>query len=852
MGLKKDKMKSDGSIENLELSQKWIVHKFGGSSVGGVDQFRKVLSIVLKDPASKMAVVVSAMAGVTDKLIRASSLAAEQNSESGQILDWLSQHHSSTVKELLTPELSEEFMTLLQNDVKDLKEILRGVWLSRHIHESTLEVVSGYGELWSSRILVRLLSSAWQKDFPEKARLLSWVDARTVLTVDPGELGPQVDWDLSESQLNNLISKNSAHYLVITGFIASTRKGVPTTLKRNGSDFSASIFGRLLKAREIVIWTDVDGVYSADPRKVPEAQLLREISFEEAIELAYFGAKVIHPYTMGPAVALNIPILIKNTFRPEVSGTYIHKVTKHNDGLTARGFTTIDHVAMINVEGTGMMGVPGIAQRLFGALREVNVSVILISQASSEHSICFAVPIAQSETAKIAVEKTFFSEISHGQIERIEVVLACSILAMVGDGMVEKRGVAGKFFGALGKASVNIRAIAQGSSERNISVVIDQKDAIRGLRSTHSAFFLSDYTISIGIIGPGQIGKALLRQITSQREFLREKFKVDLRVRGITNSAKMSLTVDGQNSLPWNDQDWAKHAETSNLEKFTQHIKSEHIPHSVIIDCSASEGISDHYLSWMNDGIHIITPNKKAGSGLWSRIQKIKECENKTGTQFLYEATVGAGLPVISTLRDLLRSGDELISIEGILSGTLSYVFGSLGGQKPFSETVLEAKAKGYTEPDPRDDLSGIDFARKIVILAREAGQAIELEDVQIDSLVPKNLLSPLSTEDFVGRISEMDGPMGERIKAAQKKEKALRFIGSFSPKDGAQILLRELNSNHPFLRLNGTDNIIAFKTKRYSENPLIVQGPGAGPEVTAAGIFADLLRLARTLGAVT
>lgn len=827
----------------LMKTNKWIIHKFGGTSVGSIDAFHKVNSILSRMRDSHIAVVVSAMSGVTDKLIRTASLAAKQNSEYEQILKELEDQHSNVSLELLDNKSAGVYNLILKNDIKDLKEILRGVWLSRNLPESTLEMISGYGELWSSQILFAMCTN-----FADADKKVAWVDARKILVVEPGDTGPQLEWDLCQKNTDQFLSESQSSFLVITGFIASTKSGVPTTLKRNGSDFSASIFGKLLNSKEIVIWTDVDGVYSADPRKVPDAELLNEISYEEAIELAYFGAKVIHPHTMGPAVSLGIPILIKNTFNPSAVGTYIHKIEKHRDNRVARGFTTVDQLSLINVEGTGMIGVPGVAQRLFGALREVGVSVILISQASSEHSICIAVPSLQAEKAKLAIEAAFFAELRYGQIEKVHTINECSIIAMIGDNMVEKPGVAGKFFSALAAARINIRAVAQGSSERNISAVIDQKDSVRALRSTHSAFYLSEHTISLGIVGLGQIGKTFLNQIFERKNLLREKYKLDIRVRGICNSKSMLISEKGfQTSDDVNLSDYGKQID---LGEFTKHIKSENIPHSVIIDCSASDDIANHYESWLSNSLHVITPNKKAGSGDWQRYQKIKAASQEFERHFLYEATVGAGLPVLSTLIDLIQSGDEITKIEGILSGTLSFIFTEFAKGNKFSSVVSQARQKGYTEPDPRDDLNGLDFARKMVILARDSGFAINLEDIKIGSLVPADLIDVKNVDEFISRLANYD-----EVMEAKKNEvvgSTLRYIGSYNAKNNqVDVGLQAIPLDHPFARLQGSDNIIAFTTKRY-QNPLIVQGPGAGPEVTAGGIFADLLRLARNLGAKT
>lgn len=841
---KNQNLQSQNPQSNNQKLSPWIVHKFGGTSVGSVDAFKKVLQIINQEPAEQVAIVVSAMSGVTDRLIKAANMASEQSAELYNHLELLFKDHFRTAQELLPAYAAAKINEKLGREIQEIHEILRGVWLSKHLPESTHEMVSGYGELWSSRILCEL----WKTQRPH----VEWVDARNILVVENGETGPLLQWDICQKNIEPLFKQKQC--LVITGFIASTPKGVSTTLKRNGSDFSASIFGKLLKSREVVIWTDVDGVYSADPRKVPEAECLKELSYEEAIELAYFGAKVIHPHTMGPAVELNIPIRIKNTFNPSAMGTVIHHIEHHTDGRVARGFTTVDQVSLINVEGTGMIGVPGVAQRLFGALREVGVSVMLISQASSEHSICFAIPMAQSKKAHEAIEKTFYSELAHHQIERVQEISPCSILAMVGDNMVEKSGVAGRFFSSLGAAKVSVRAIAQGSSERNISVVVDQANAAKALRATHSAFFLSDYTLSVGVIGAGLIGKAFIQQIQDRKDFLKQKFNLDVRIRAAANSREMFLDnkeIQMKNKEFFNSKG-EKNSSPLNLNQLVEHIQTDSMPHQVLIDCTSNQEISNQYDLWMKKGIHIITPNKKAGSGALTHYQEIKRCEEQFGSLFLYEATVGAGLPIISTLRDLIQTGDEILSIEGVLSGTLSYLMNHFNGEKSFSQLVLEAKAKGYTEPDPRDDLNGMDVGRKVVILAREAGIPMSLEEMKIDSLVPEALMKIQSKEEFLSRISELDQTMEKLLKSAQAQNKVLRYTGFVDQKGTAKVGLREVDVNHPLARVQGTDNIILIRTQRYNEQPLIVQGPGAGPEVTAGGIFADLLRLARVLGAKT
>jgi aspartokinase/homoserine dehydrogenase 1 len=701
------------------------------------------------------------------------------------------------------------------------------------------DLISGYGEIWSTRIFERLLRR-------RAAGHVQWLDARKALLVEWGPLGPGVRWQQSRTNMAQLVASDFVGTLVITGFIATDTQGLQTTLGRNGSDFSASIFGSLLDAGEIVIWTDVDGVLSADPRLVPEAQVIETLSYNEAMELAYFGAKVIHPSTMAPAVQKRIPIWIKNTFAADKPGTLIHE--RSDPDPLVKGITTIDRIALVNLEGAGMIGVPGTAHRLFGALREEGISVILISQGSSEHSICFAVPEPEAGRAERVLRRAFDPELREGQIHSIEINLGCSILAVVGDGMAGAHGVAAKVFAALGTAGVNVRAIAQGASERNISVVIDGRGSARALRAAHSAFYLSAHTVSIGLIGPGLVGGALLEQIAGQMQRLARDFKLDLRVRAIAGSKSMRLSSGAIDLSRWRD-DYKAGGDPLDLDRFADHVHADHFPHAVIIDCTASAEVARHYSHWLAEGIHIVTPNKKANSAPYAEYQRVKDARRTAGAHYLYEATVGAGLPVIQTLRDLRETGDEIRRIEGMFSGTLAYLFNTWDGTQPFSEVVLHAKQLGYTEPDPRDDLSGMDVARKLIILAREMGLQTEMSEVEVESLVPA-ALDDCGVDAFLQRLSEFDVAMLQRLQAATGRGNVLRYVGSVDAQGKAEVGLVELPRSHPFANIALTDNIVRFETARYDKNPLIVQGPGAGPDVTAAGVFADLLRVCAYLGA--
>lgn len=819
----------------------FTVHKFGGTSVGSAERIKNVAQIVNGfGPHSRLGIVVSAMKGATDQLL---GLVAKARSQDQSYLDDLkkvSDWHLRTITELLTQKgLIDGLNSRFSRDFKEIEEILRGVWLARSASERIAEMISGLGEVWSAQLLNAF--------FLEQGKDSAWLDAREVLIVEPHEYSVEVNWEASQKKIDAWLSTHPEKILVITGFVASTVDGLFTTLKRNGSDFSGSIFGALLKATEVTIWTDVDGVLSADPRLVPDAVVLDEMSYQEVAELAYFGAKVVHPATMEPAIRNQIPIWIKNTFNPTHPGTKIHLVSKSKAAV--KGFSTIDGMTLINVEGTGMVGVPGVSERLFGALRTAGVSVVMISQASSEHSICLAVPKIHSAKAKKAIETTFFGELSQGLIQKIELTESSSILAVVGDNMAQQPGVSGRFFSALGRAGVNIRAIAQGSSERNISAVISEADSTRALRAVHSAFYLSPQTVSLGIVGTGLIAKSFIKQLEKQNMFLKRD-RIDIRLRGIMNSKKMLLDDRGIALKDWESR-FEREAQPLSKDwkaEWLAHVKSAHLPHSVVIDATASADIPKLYPEWMKYGLHIVTPNKKANSTDLSFYREIHELARTKGRHFFYSTNVGAGLPIIQTLRDLFLTGDKIISIEGIFSGTLSFLFNTYDGSRPFSEIVRDAKQRGYTEPDPRDDLSGTDIARKLVILAREIGLSTELTEVSIKSLVPQEMTA-LSVDEFLKKYTENDALMLSLFEQAKARGEILRFVGVLNSEGKASVELKSYPHTHAFSRLSGSDNIVLFKTERYLNQNLIVQGPGAGPEVTAAGVFADLLRLVGLVG---
>lgn len=815
------------------------VHKFGGSSLADATHMRAIGGL-LSDGAGMRLVVVSAMHGTTNALVALTATAREGG-------DWAPEWEGLRHRHLqAAAELDQDGHLCLQATLAEAFDALRddlGALADNATDAERIGArVHGLGEIWSSHLVHAALGSdagGWQR-----------LDAREVLVVHPGEMGVGVDWDESRRRFAQWRAQHSGRDTVVTGYVASDRQGQATTLGRNGSDFSAAIFANLCDADALTIWTDVDGVLSADPRLVPDAVCLPSLSYAEACELAYFGAKVLHPQTLAPVQSRGIPLRIRNTHRPQAPGTLI--VARSDlEGTPVKGLSLVRDLAVLELAGSGMVGVPGTAERLFAALHSAGVSVTMISQGSSEHSICCIVRADQAERGRAAIAAAFADAMADQRTQAVHVTMDICVLAAVGDGMVGTPGVAARLLGGLAQARVNVRAIAQGASERNISVAIASADATRALRAAHSAFWLSPQYVSVGIIGPGQVGRALLSQLSTTLPRLRSQSRLDLRIRGISDSKRMALSETGLDPGIALQALHGGATQPADLDAFAAHIRAEHLPHALIVDCSASDAIAAQYPQWLAAGIHVVTPNKHAGSGDWTRYAAIREAQRQGGGRFLYEATVGAGLPVILTLRSLLDTGDDLHGIDGMLSGTLAWLFNRFDGSQPFSALVREAMGLGYTEPDPRDDLSGLDVARKLVILAREAGRELSVEDVEVESLVPAQLRT-VSREEFLARLEELDAPMQARLEAAAAQGLGLRHIAQLGRDGSARVGVVGLPADHACRHTRLTDNLVQFRSERYSENALVVQGPGAGPQVTAAGVFGDMLAIAQSLGAQT
>lgn len=813
-------------------NNRYEVHKFGGSSLANADRF-VALKLLLK--GKNEIIIVSATQETTQILQELLNDARLGKTFSPKLSDLIARH-LNLVDILLSESQKADIILSLQEEFIEIENILQTVQITRTYSNELCDFILGYGEQWSAKILARYLSLYSH---------IIYLDAASVIFVYEKKGILNIDWVKSKSALDSFLENKTFDQLVITGFIASTLEGRRTTLGRNGSDFSSAIFAKLFRAKSLTIWTNIDGIFSADPEKIQSAFVVESLSYKEALELAYFGAKVLHPNTIAPMFDQKIPIYIKNSYYPNNKGTYISADISQSPHLI-KGLTCIEDIALVNIEGAGMIGVSGIAARVFEILHQANISVTFISQASSEHSICFTIAKKDLSMAVKELRENLLFEIDRQHIEGISVDKSCAIIAAVGNEMIGTVGIASKLCHSLAKANINIKAISQGSSERNISVVIKKEDVTRALRALHAGFYLSHKKISIGLIGPGQVGSALLQQINSTIDQLKTKYQLKLCVRGIMNSQKMLLSHKAINLNNW--QDPLAHCDTdANIEFFAKHILGDNVPHAVIIDCTANQNISQYYLKFFEKNIHVITPNKHANAGDFSYYNKLKSLSQLKNTYYLYEATVCAGLPVINTLQDIIKTGDEVIKIEGIVSGTLSYIFNELAKGRLFSDSVLAAKEAGYTEPDPREDLSGMDVARKLVCLAREIGHEVSLSDVTVFDLVPATLKS-CSLEEFFKRLPVYDKQMQTDVEKANAAGKKLCYVGAIQRDGSIKVAIESFPENHPFSSLRGTDNMLIFKTQRYHEQPLVIQGPGAGAEVTSAGIFADLLRLASFL----
>ena len=811
------------------------VMKFGGTSVGAPDRIGDVVRAVLeRGSEERVIVVVSAFGGVTNALIEAARKAALADTAWRADLARVSQRHLDAVPDLVAPAEREDLLRQIQDATDDLVGQLQGVSLVRECTPRTLDSILSFGERTSALVVAAAFRAQGQE---AKA-----CDARPLVLTDSAFGGARVALTPTYERIREWWSESTAVMPVVTGFIGSTTSGETTTLGRGGSDYTAALFGTALGASAIEIWTDVDGVMSADPRIVPTAFSLDSLRYDELMELSHFGARVVYPPTVHPARAANIPLLIRNTLNPAFPGTWIREeAPAATQGV--RGVASIAKVALLRLEGDGMVGVPGIAMRLFGALAREKVSVILISQASSEHSICFAIEPAAVPRAQESVGAEFALERGAGLIDDLVIEPDASVIAVVGAAMRETPGSAGRIFGVLGEAHVNVRAISQGSSELNVSCVVGGDDEKRAVNAIHEAFFADHRTVSVFIVGIGRVGRALIEQMTAQVDGLRKRAGLRLEIDGAATSRHMLIRPSG---IPGEGlrKTVESEGEARDLDALARAATSSRRSSAVFVDCTDSEETIAYYGPLLDAGVHVVSANKRPFGGDLAVYRSIKAGRLRGRGALFHETTVGAALPVVGALSDLVSTGDQVRRIEGALSGTLGFLMTKIADGVAFSVALKEAHALGYTEPNPREDLSGGDVARKILILAREAGMPIEASSVKRQSLLPSTAWDSMSLDEFWARIPELDAEMERRAVAASTEGGRLRYLAAVI--DGrAEVGLRRVEPSSPFASLRGGDNMVAFWTDRYSASPLVVRGPGAGPDVTASGVFADIIKAA-------
>ncbi|WP_293875186.1 bifunctional aspartate kinase/homoserine dehydrogenase I [Flavobacterium sp.] len=811
-----------------------IVLKFGGTSVANSENILKTIAIITnKNKEDKLAVVVSAFSGVTDLLILAGKTASSKDKNYKDIISQIDKKHKDAIDELITLSDQSDIINTINSHINHLKTLLDGCYLLGELSSRTADIVAGFGELLSSQIIAVALK--------QKVNNSTFKDSREVIKTNSNFGKASVEFDITNKLIGDYFKKNDLQVVLFPGFIASSTDGNTTTLGRGGSDYTAAIIAAAVKANVLEIWTDVNGMFTANPKIVKQAQPIETISYQEAMELSHFGAKVLYPPTIQPVLRDNIPIFIKNTFEPDVYGTLISNHPNASEN-PIKGITHIDNIALLTLEGSGMIGVAGSSKRLFEVLSNESINVIFITQASSEHSICIGIQNDVAVKAKAAIDKAFELEIAQRKIDPCSIENELCIVALVGESMKNHQGISGKMFSTLGKNNVNIRAIAQGASERNISVVINEKDVQKALNTLHERFF-EDNTkqLNLFVMGIGNVGEKFIDQISQQKKFLKENLKINLRVIALSNSRNMIFDEQGINLNDWKTT--VNNGEKANVEKFITTVKNLNLRNSIFVDITANYDIANIYSQFLSENIAVVTCNKIACSSGYENYKNLKNLSRKYNAPFLFETNVGAGLPIIDTLKHLIASGDKINKIQAVLSGSLNFIFNNFSATYNFHDVVKEAGFQGFTEPDPKIDLSGIDVARKILILIRESGYKMDIEEIENNCFLPKECMEITNNEDFFKSLIKYDTHFNKLLAEAKAKDSRIKFVAKFD-NGKASVGLQFIPKESPFYNLEGKDNIVEFYTDRYVDQPLIIKGAGAGAAVTASGIFADVIRI--------
>jgi bifunctional aspartokinase / homoserine dehydrogenase 1 len=811
-----------------------ITLKFGGTSVANAQNIKLVIEIIRqKAKENKLVIVLSALSGVTDMLINTSKKAAAKDETYKNIIDEIKQKHFDAIAELVENTNQNQLLIKINSQINQLQTLLDGCYLLGELSPRTSDAIASFGELLSSQII----ATALQQTIPNS----NFKDSRELIKTNSTFGKALVDFEITTKLISEYFSSNKSQVVLLPGFIASDEDGNTTTLGRGGSDYTAAIIANGMNASSLEIWTDVNGMFTANPKIVKQAQPIESISYQEAMELSHFGAKVLYPPTIQPVLKANIPIWIKNTFEPEAYGTLI---SNSPDAIAnpIKGISHIDKIALLTLEGSGMIGVAGSSKRLFSVLSQNNINVIFITQASSEHSICIGIQNQDANLAKKSIEIEFQVEISLNKIDSCIVEKDLCIVALVGESMKNHQGLSGKMFSTLGKNNVNIRAIAQGASERNISVVINEKDVKKALNTLHERFF-EDNTkqLNLFVMGVGNVGEKFIDQINQQKKFLKENLKINLRVIAMSNSRKMVFDEDGIALKNWNNL--LENGETANVSEFISKAKKLNLRNSIFVDITASGDVASIYDQFLKENIAVVTCNKIACSSQFENYKYLKSLSRKYNAPFLFETNVGAGLPIIDTLKHLIASGDKINRINAVLSGSLNFIFNNFSDSYNFHDVVKEAGAQGFTEPDPKIDLSGVDVARKILILIRESGYEMDIEAIENNCFLPQECMETINNEDFFTSLNKNATHFENLLAEAKSKNSRLKFVASFD-NGKASVGLQFIPKESPFYNLEGKDNIVEFYTDRYIDQPLIIKGAGAGAAVTASGIFADVIRI--------